>query len=356
MRILYDYQAFLQRYGGVSRYFAEIIRALGDEAGVETLLPDFFSDNRYLSRKRTLLTARSFKGKVRIMDAANRRIARVALRGNFDLFHPTYFRTYFLESLGGRPFVVTVHDMIHEKFPGMVSDDGTRENKRLLCARASRIIAVSRNTRNDLCEVLGIPESKVSVIHHGTSISPVDGPAPHVRPYLLFVGERAEYKNFNFFLESAARFLREEGVDLLCAGGGRFATAERRLISGFGLDGRVVQVGITGEDVLALLYRHALLFCFPSLYEGFGLPIIEAFACGCPVAASSTSSFPEVAGEAAEYFDPRDRDSIDAALRHVVLDARRSAELAARGTERSLLYSWKNAAAETLRAYQAAVS
>jgi glycosyltransferase involved in cell wall biosynthesis len=355
VRVLYDHQAFLQTYGGVSRYFAEIIRAMGRLSGFEALLPRFFSDNRYLESKNRLFTSRPFKGKVRLMDAANRLLMCGAFRGRFDLFHPTYFRPYFFAPLGHRPFVVTIHDMIHELFPDRVRDDGTRENKSRLCRQAAGIIAVSENTRNDVCRILGIPEGKVAVIHHATTLTYRGEPRLHQRPYMLYVGERSGYKNFAFLLESAAGLLIRHDVDMLCAGGGSFSLTERRHIEELGVADKVSQTDIAGEAALASLYKHAALLCFPSLYEGFGFPLIEAFSCGCPSVASSSSCFREIAGEAAEYFDPGNRDSIARALERVLLDAPRTRELVALGTERVRRYSWETAAAATLEVYRAAV-
>ncbi len=353
MRVLYDYQAFMQRRGGVSRYFAELIDAMSRTEGFEASLPSIFSDNEYLEGKKALLTRGSFRGKVRIMTALNQVAAVRALRGDFDVFHPTYYRPYFLKSLK-RPFVITVHDMIHELFPGHVRDDGTAVNKRLLCRQASRIIAVSDNTKNDVCRLLDVAPEKITVIHHATSLRYDDSPRLVERPYILHVGERSGYKNFAALLEAVPLLLHRHGVDLVCAGGGNFSRAELELMEVRGIADRVRHFEGPSAPQLGNLYHFASLFVYPSLYEGFGLPLLEAFSCGCPVAASRRSSIPEVVGSAAELFDPASVESIAATIERVLDSSSRSAQLAQAGTVRLRSFSWEKAAQKTLDVYRAA--
>ena len=353
MRVLYDYQAFMQHLGGISRYFSELIQALSRLEDFEGALPRMFSDNEYLHQKKILLTRRHFKGKVRIMTALNRLSAPKALRGDFDVFHPTYYDPYFLKYLK-RPFVVTVHDMIHELYPEHVRDDGTAANKPLLCQRASRIIAVSDSTKNDLCRLLSVPEEKVVVIHHATSMHYVDSPRLIERPYLLYVGGRSGYKNFAVLLEAAGLVLPRHGVDLVCAGGGEFSRMEFDVMKERGIVDRVLHFPAPSSSQLTSLYHFASVFVYPSLYEGFGLPLLEAFSCGCPVVASRISSIPEVAGTAAELFEPRSAASMAAAIERVLADPSRSRNLVEAGRARLRLFSWENAAAKTLEVYRSA--
>ncbi|MGA2612706.1 MAG: glycosyltransferase family 1 protein [Spirochaetia bacterium] len=353
MRVLYDYQAFLQRRGGVSRYFAELIGALSRMDGFEATFPVIFSDNEYLEKRRFLLTRRHFKGKIRIMAALNRFSAVRALRTEYEVFHPTYYRPYFLRSIQ-RPFVVTVHDMIHELYPEHVRDDGTAANKRLLCNRASLIIAVSANTKKDLCRLLDIAPEKVTVIPHATSLTFNGSPRMVDRPYLLYVGERSGYKNFETFLQAAALLLPRHDLELVCAGGGNFSRVESGAFRQHGIIDRVRYFTTLSSAQLANLYHFASVFVYPSLYEGFGMPLLEAFACGCPVAASASSSIPEVAGEAAELFDPRSIDSVASAVEKVLCSPSRSRQLVEAGAARLTYFSWQKAAAQTLEVYKKA--
>lgn len=353
MRVLYDYQGFTRRYGGVSRYFVELIAAMGRVGGYEAIIPDFFSDNVYLERKQVFLTRSHFKGKGRIMTALNRRISLRAFSRDYDLFHPTYFNPYFL-GRNSKPFVVTVHDMIHELYDGTyVRDDGTKNNTRILCERAAKIIAVSENTKNDITRLLGISEKKVTVVHHATTLHYNNSPRLHGRPYLLYVGAREGYKNFARFMVAVAPILLRLDIDLVCAGGGPFSSDEHSALRTYGLMDRVVQLPFFTQDELASLYHFAEVFCYPSLYEGFGIPILEAFSCGCPVAASSTSCFPEIAGPAAEYFDPTKAESIVQAVETVIEN--RKQELVRLGSEQLSRYSWERSAFATLDVYRFAL-
>jgi glycosyltransferase involved in cell wall biosynthesis len=355
LRVLYDYQAFMQRQGGVSRYFAELIEALKSIEGFEAVLPLCYSDSEYLERSRTFITHGHFKGKVRIMSALNLIQARRCLRGEFDVLHPTYYQPYFLGKIR-QPFVVTVHDMIHELFGGKeLRNDGTPRNKRALCEKAAKIIAVSNNTRNDLCNLLRVSQEKVSVVHHATNLRYRGEARLHERPYLLYVGTRSGYKNFLPFLHAVSRTVQSAGVDIVCAGGAALTRAEMSEIRCAGLEGKVRHLGSLMGGDLASLYHFASVFCCPSLYEGFGIPLLEAFACGCPVAASRTSSLPEVAGSAAELFDPTSPESMADAVQRVLLDSERARALVQAGTERLRLFSWEASARKTFDVYREAV-
>lgn len=352
MRVLYDYQAFMQRHGGVSRYFTELIGALERIRGFEAWVPPLFSDNEYFTDTKTLLTRRHFKGKERLMSAVNRARGSRAFVRPFDVFHPTYYHPYFLQRLQ-RPFVLTVHDMIHELFSeNGIHDDGTCRNKSRLCDKAARIIAVSCNTKNDLCRLLGVQESKVTVIPHATSLRYDGEPRLHDRPYILSVGARSGYKNFEVFVRAAGMVLPRYGVELVCVGGGPFTHDERDAISKSGLAGKVRCIRTATSRQLSSLYHFASAFCCPSLYEGFGMTVLEAFACGCPVTASGTSSLPEVAGNAAEYSDPRSAESIAEGIDRILSDSEYAAALVRKGTERVRAFSWERAAEQTLKVYQ----
>lgn len=355
MKVLYDYQGFMQRHGGVSRYFVELIQAMKALGDFEAIIPSFFTDNQYLQKKRTFVTRQHFKGKIRLMSMLNRTISQRSLRSDYDLFHPTYFQPYFFSRLK-TPFIVTVHDMTHDLFGAdYVRDDGTRLNIRALCKKAKRIIAVSHATKSDVCELLDIPEERITVVHHGTNLRYNNGECLHPGRYVLYVGEREGYKNFGFLLSAITDLLIKEGLDLLCIGSRPFSKSENGLIARLGVSQHVRHVQVSTANELASLYHFASGFIYPSLHEGFGMPLLEAFACGCPVIASAIPSFREVAGEAAEYFDPGDASSILSAVRRVVFESLRAAELTRLGYERLKSFSWEKAARSTLAVYRSAI-
>src|SRR5690606_2346406 len=223
-----------------------------------------------------------------------------------DIFHPTYYDAYFL-SLLKRPFVLTVHDLTHEIYPEFFpQNDPFITHKREVIAKADHIIAISHSTAKDLQEVFGIAEKKISVIYHGYYKGHIqeDTDFPLPARYLLYVGDRAGYKNFTRFITAVAPLLRQDKeLFVICAGGGEFRLAERELFYRNGISENILQRSAT-DPQLNNMYQKAIMFVYPSLYEGFGLPILEAFSNNCPVAMSDSSCFPEVGGNAVIYFDP----------------------------------------------------
>jgi glycosyltransferase involved in cell wall biosynthesis len=173
------------------------------------------------------------------------------------------------------------------------------------------------------------------------------------KPYLLYVGHRGGYKNFEGFLRAYASSLwLSDNFNVVCFGGGIFSRDEVALIKSLRLSmNHVIQVN-GGDNKLASVYRDAALFVYPSLYEGFGIPPLEAMSLGCPVACSNTSSIPEVAGDAAEYFDPYDLDSMRTAMELVLSSEVRLNELIKLGKFRCARFSWDRCAKETLSVYK----
>ncbi len=223
---------------------------------------------------------------------------------------------------------------------------------------ASRIIAISENTKLDIIHYYDIESSKIQVVHLGNSFPTVTAtePRPSDFParYLLFVGLRSGYKNFSLFAEAIADlFAEDRDLRLICVGGGPFNSDEKKHLSRLLLVDKVIQVSPTDEE-LARLYRHASLFAFPSLYEGFGIPILEAFGAGCPVVVSDTGSFPEVAGEAAAYFNPRDPGSIRAVIGQILGDPNRASALREAGRRRLARFDWLETARKTKEVYREA--
>ena len=378
MRVLYDHQIMdAQVRGGVSRYFYQLVSTLRSRDLVVLRLPQIYTDNEYfepllaeLDCRRTGIRSRLIQ-RLRRLGRANRttreierawRRTRLRLnrrasaeelrRQDFDLFHPTYYDPYFLGDLRGKPFVLTIHDMIHEIYPEHFrAGDKTREHKAVLARAAARIIAPSPCTKADIVKYLGIDPAKIEVIPNASALPSEPESVAVPERYVLYVGGRGRYKNFkNFFLAFARLAAALPDLHLVCAGQCAFDAAERELIAEYGLASRCLCISANDRQ-LAFLYRQASLFVYPSLYEGFGLPILEAFACGCPVALSDTSCFPEVAGDAAVYFDPGSPLAIAAALERVLLDGEARRRLIQRGHARLENFSWAATAERTARVY-----
>lgn len=360
MKVLYDTQVFAwQRFGGISRYFVELMRHM--PKGISPVLPaPFFSENAYLPDLGMRLPVKrldigSFRLRKKLYEWADNSMARQQLRGGaFDVFHPTYYNDYFMNAIGPKPFVLTVHDFTHERYPDLLPDSRkVIKRKKRLAMAASRIIAISENTRRDIMEYYGIDESKIDVIHHGySSLSSREAAVEGISgPYLLFVGDRKGYKNFSGLAEAFASLAKaDRGVRLVCAGS-PLSDAETKLLNVLGIRDSVTAVQATNAQLL-WLYRHAACFVYPSLYEGFGLPVLEAFGAGCPVAVSSTSCFPEVARDGAVYFDPSDPGDIASAVAGVLNDSDATRSLTRRASAVLRGYSWERTARKTVETYR----
>lgn len=375
----------MQYFGGVSKCFCELIANLPE--GVEAQISIVQSDNQHLWESglvEGLLHVtidhkqwnKRFPGKLMDVlylaankylplptaDSQNRRITNWNLsRGDFDLFHPTYFKPEFLRYLGKKPFVLTVHDMMPELYPEYY---GTNYPdlawKRQLVKRANAIVAVSENTKADLVRILGVPEEKITVIYHGGPVVNTASEAPRLvaSRYLLYVGQRIFYKNFVPLLDAFQKAQqREEMADVkLVFTGAPFTAEEQQLLAERSLLDHVLQLHPTDAQ-MQTLYRDALAFVYPSAYEGFGMPILEAFANGCPVLLNRASCFPEVGGDAARYFSfEQGTDQLTGLLIDVATDnADTRAAWAAKGAERLQQFSWKKSAQQLANLYQSLI-
>jgi len=363
MRVLYDYQAFaLQRYGGISRYFNEIINGLrNDNNDVEPVVSIRLSDNYYISNNewRThsyFLPGLNFRGKKRIEEILNRKNSINDLRKeNFDVFHATYYHPYFLKYLNDKPYVITVHDLIQEKFKLFPEKSKILEYKKKTIENAAKIIAISQSTKNDIFEFYNVDESKISIVHHSNSLkipSNTQLSTEIESNYLLYVGARNRYKNFRNFAKAISPILlSDKNLSLICVGGNKFSNDEVKLLKELDIYSRVAQYNVNDHD-LAKFYANATAFVFPSYYEGFGIPILEAFACKCPVICSKSSSFPEIAKNAAEYFDPNNIQSIYNAIDKVLSDKELRLSMISNGLNRLSQFSWKNSVKRTQDVYK----
>ncbi len=263
--------------------------------------------------------------------------------------------------------VLTVHDLIFERFP----QHHTLTNRLylkwampLFVRRADAVIAVSHSTKQDLVELYGTPPAKIHVIHEGIDdrFAPIGPPGIHRvkskyspdRPYLLMVGTLEPRKNHAAALTLLARLKAEEFPHRLIIVGGKGWLFEpiKRQVDDLGLTDDVVFAGFVGDDELPALYTGADCVVMPSLYEGFGFPVLEAMACGVPVVCSNVSSLPEVAGDAAFLVAPTDGDALHAAVRRVLTEPDLARSLAANGQRQAANFRWERCAAETAALYQ----
>jgi len=355
MNILYDHQIFTwQKYGGISRYFYELMRHFTglfdyDVSGV-------FSENEYMKTLgvfKNFPVKSYFKGKSRLISAMNKMDSMQKIRNrNYDVLHPTYYDPYIINiaEREEEPLVITVYDMIHEKFPEYFLDDGqTVSNKKKMIQTVKAIIAISENTKKDILSFYPeINETKITVTHLGISFE-IASEHKEKENYILFVGQRGAYKNWDNFIEAVAPLLIQHQLKLICTGG-NFNKQEGYTLQRFGIEKKAICKPVT-EIELRDLYERAIVFVFPSLYEGFGIPVLEAFACGCPAVLANTSSLPEVGGDAAVYFDPHSIEGMRAVIEKVILSESLREELAEKGKQRARTFSWRKCAEETAKVY-----
>lgn len=369
MNIGFDNQIFgLQTQGGISRYFNELGRALTN-AGHGVFLPAGLHVNIHLRNAEFRYSGIYVK---KYPKALANKIRRINDRYNYsyfqnqsiDLIHETYYAKKIYQKKP-KPIVITIHDFIPEIFEDEYKTDAIVNQKREAIARADHIICVSKGTQHDLIERFAVPLLKTSIVYHGISTMPTPTKLLHsevkrnetTKPYFLFVGNRQGYKNFSGMIRAFSKTHElTKNFKLIAFGGGKFTSQELALISELGLKTDVSSGNIfqkNGDDqVLSSLLNGALAMIYPSKYEGFGMPPLEAMAAGCPVISSNASVMPEVLGDAAYYFNPHCQESIIFALKAVASSNQLKLDLIRKGMQQATKYSWDRCGIETARIYR----
>jgi len=371
VKIAYDYQTFtVQKYGGISRYFHQLTKHISKTKHSAEIFSPLYINNYIHNLPKELVHGKFVDAKYidkipkksRIIGGMNRSLSKKQLDlFNPDIVHETFYskhKTY----KKAKCTVITVYDMIHELFDYYLPPHhkGWDEKKDAI-NRADHIICISDHTRKDLIELFDVGIDKTSVVHLGyersETIETIENNKPDdQRPFLLYVGWREWYKNFKPFLKSisGSKSIMND-FDIVAFGGGEFTLEEVKLMTELGFrNGQVRQ--ISGSDkLLAKYYSQARAFIFPSLYEGFGLPPLEAMSYNCPVISSNASCMPEVIGDAAEYFDPNSLDEMLKSVEKTVYSDSRINELVLLGKQQIEKYSWQKCASETLSIYQSII-
>jgi glycosyltransferase involved in cell wall biosynthesis len=358
VRVAYDEQIFaMQAYGGISRMFAELAAQFtaDPELDVELLPLSAPIINRYV------LDNPQLKARLAVWDggheyrALGRYFLRVQPRRRMDIVHNTFYLPHGLAGYPGAKRVVTVHDMIPEMMPQTRRRLDFLTLKKRYVRTADHVICVSESTRNHMLETYGPITAPISVVHHGVDpkFRPDSAPLPQLPDrYVLFVGNRGQYKDAAVLISAfavAARHIPD--LHLLFVGGGAFTHVEQRSLHDLGIAGRTTQVSLP-DDAMAAAYGNALMCVFPSRFEGFGLPALEAMACGTPTVLARGTSLPEVGGTAAAYFEPGNADELAAVMESLIegeslRDAHRDA-----GIIRAKEFSWRRSAEETAAVYR----
>lgn len=316
----------LQSHGGISVLFEELYKRLKGESRYY-----LYSECTRLGDSTTLINPRFLERYLKF----NVKISET------DLFHSTYYRLPTSKAT----VITTVHDFTYEKYVGGFPSKIHSYQKYKAILNSDKIICVSENTAEDLFKYCPVPESKVEVVYNGVSESycPLE---LEVLDYVVFVGSRASYKNFALVVSALSKLAE---VKLLIVGGGLLTNYEINLLE-TNLKGRFVVKGALTNDELNLVYNQAIALVYPSQYEGFGIPVVEAQKSGCPVIALNSSSIPEVAGKAALLLDKSCENLLyEAILTLLSSDVRR--RFSALGLENAKRFSWDKCFNNTLNVY-----
>jgi len=359
---MYEPQMFdLQNYGGITRYFANLVTGINKLEHVQAKLPLAISNNYYVRSFPQLFNnrlGRLLLKSNRKRTGANRLFACNQIKkSDFDILHATYYDPYFLKDLK-KPLVITVHDMIHENYADLYEDaDQVIAQKREVINAADLIIAISKYTRQELLKYYPQYESKIRVIYHGLPETGLQ-PASEILPekFLLYVGDRyAKYKNFEAMITGISSILiQNPELRLICTGGGAFNDAELQMFQELNISAQLIQINAP-DPLIKQLYLEALVFIYPSLEEGFGFPILEAFKNGCVVACSDQSCLPEVGGNAVAYFNPRDSNAIQQTVSTLLSDAGLRNNYIDLGYDQLKKFSFEKCLSQTINVYRSLV-
>jgi len=268
-----------------------------------------------------------------------------------EIYHPSYYGSVSSPS-SYRKMVVTVYDLIHERYKGGVGIfDPTRKAKRSIVNKADAIIAISNSTKHDLIDIYGVDEKKICVIYPGVTTPQYFEESVLPDRFILYVGSRQGYKNFAFYLRAVADVLVKHNIFLVAFGGGAFNPGELSLLKELNVKDRVFHMH-GNDSALFYCYKGALFTVFPSILEGFGFPIVEAFSMGCPVLTSNTSSMAEIAQGSALLVDPLDTAGWRRNTEDIINNIGLRKDLSFRGFMKARNFSWNNTAKQTLQLYE----
>ncbi len=361
MKVLFDNTIFsFQVFGGISHYFVQLLNHLPKE--IESKLAVVASENEYLPSLNTPISyfkLRHFPDHKKIYNLINSCYERYLLKKDkYELMHPTDYYGRNILGIHRIPYVITVHDLqfIQRVRNGELSKEKGRQIREVI-ENASRIIAISKTTKDNLISSMEINPDKVDIVYHGFSPFTYIPDRPKWLPerYILFVGNRGDYKNFNTFFQAFEKLAEKEiNLKLVCTGK-KFSTEEKEMIARSGLTGRVIQKMVTQAEMPAL-YKYAVCFVFPSKMEGFGMPILEAFSAGCPIAMSDMSCLPEIGGSGGVYFNPEDPEEMTEVISRLIEDKNFRDESVAYGYNRLKDFSWARCGKETADVYHKALN
>ena len=359
MKVLYDHQAFnYLTYGGLARYTYELIRqALKNKTLEVSLFAGIYRPEWEIKQFRK--DCSFFYGIKRPDIAIHNKIFGILNRilltvycstSKFDVYHPTLFQ--HLNPFHKGKFIYTVHDLLGDVYPDYIGKSITAKLIRQVAPKATKILAVSNNTKIDLIERLKIPEEKIVVTYIAGALKREVTEEQIVKGnYILHVGARIGHKNFVRLLSAYnhSEYLKNN-FKLVNFGMSITTKEEKEYLEKNKLTDKILFVS-GGDILLSNLYKYASVFVFPSLYEGFGIPPLEAMKYGCPIVVSNRSSLPEVVGDAGLYFNPEDEEELIEKLELLLCDSLLRNDLIAKGLIQEKKFSWEKCFKETLAVY-----
>ena len=356
MKIFFDYNIFYrQKYGGISSYYFNLFEEF-NKNNVPFFACPIFNKNRYIRAvKKNIFSINIIECPsifYNLIDNANYQISKSFLKiYDPDIIHITYYNKNILKYKNAKK-ILTVYDMITEVFPNKENLQLSKIKEQSI-ESSDHIIAISETTKRDLISYFNVPSKKISVIYLGVNLTSQSIEENKKENFILYVGSRKSYKNFENFLYSIrSSSLLYQDFNIVCFGGENFSKYDKDILKKYKFEMTKIKFIYGGDEILKKLYSTARLFVFPSLYEGFGLPILESMANSCPVLCSNSGSLPEIAGDAAIYFDPRNFESIRGSIESAIYDDTLLDNLSKKGFERIKMFSWGACAEQTLNLYK----
>lgn len=359
--VLFDHQCFWEKFGGVSRYFTEILKTNNEYANYQLALK--YSNNEYLKELdfayKPFLSNVQIPKKHYLISAVNKpNSIKTIKHSDASIVHLTHYDPYLFKYLKGKVVISTIHDLNFFATPQFFGKQTKLlKNWQTQCINKSdKLITISENSKKDLVNFFNIPEEKISIIYHGISDVFSKSSERNILPYpyILFVGRRNGYKNFSI-VEKVFSMITDKYPDIrLVCTGLPFSDNEKKHFANLKINSKVIHFSATERD-LVNLYSNALFFVFPSFYEGFGFPLLEAMACECPVLCSNASCFPEIASNAASYFDPNSVEELCEKMIEIIENERLRTNLIKNGLKRKKDFSWEESRIKHFELYKSLI-
>jgi glycosyltransferase involved in cell wall biosynthesis len=358
LKIAYDYKIFWsQRYGGISRYFSNLFFNFHLKNIDFKIFAPFYKNHYIKNLNHSNLNGKHLNYVIPYTSFIIKKFTEVygfhlMRKWKPDIIHYTYYYNKLKKT--DKPTIITVYDLIHEK--NSISNNKPFFPKKNMIELADHIICISEKTRKDLIEIYGVQEKKTSVIYLGSEHAEIQKTTKNMnldKPYILFVGSREKYKNFNFFIKSYAESNKLlNNFDIVLFGGGNLNKEEKKFITKNKINENSIKYIFGDDELLMQLYQNAGVFVFPSLDEGFGIPVVEALKNKCPVICSDIEIFREIGGDYVKYFNIHHTESLTKAIEDIMFSIEEKNLFKEKGYTNSKKFSWKKCADETLLVYK----